>query len=313
LLEPDSPADLTPQQRLDAVQDLEKTLDRVLSDDAARDANPGTAQLADALQRLRSEGSVPATASVELETRLMGLLPVLLADLRQALDADRISLDDLPEAVRSQWLTPDGQARILVRPAWQIETNAELRAFADAVLAEVPHATGTPIVVVGGGRAVVLAFEQASALALVLIVVLLVAILRNLRDVLLVLAPIALAAVLTAASAVLLGLSLNFANVIVLPLLLGLGVSGAIHVVMRERQQGDILGTSTPRAVVFSGLTTIASFGSLALSSHLGLASMGLLLSIAIVWSLVCSLVVLPSLLVVAAGQRVRAPAARPR
>jgi predicted RND superfamily exporter protein len=153
--------------------------------------------------------------------------------------------------------------------------------------------------VLEGGNAVVSAFEQASALALVLITALLALILRNLRDIGLVLAPIVLATLLTAASAMLLGLQLNFANVIVLPLLLGLGVSGSIHVVMRQRQHGDIVGTSTPRAVVFSGLTTIASFGSLALSSHLGLASMGQLLSIAILWSLVCSLVVLPCMLAV--------------
>jgi predicted RND superfamily exporter protein len=117
--------------------------------------------------------------------------------------------------------------------------------------------------------------------------------------VLMVLAALGFAVLLTAGNAVLLGLELNFANVIVLPLLLGLGVSGAIHVVMRWREQGtaDIAGTSTPRAVVFSALTTIASFGSLAVSDHRGLASMGLLLTIAILWSLVVTLIVLPSLL----------------
>ena len=85
-----------------------------------------------------------------------------------------------------------------------------------------------------------------------------------------------------------------------LPLLLGLGVSGAIHVVMRWREEGrprTVAATSTPRAVLFSALTTIASFGSLAVSRHLGLASMGLLLTIAILCSLVCTLVVLPSVL----------------
>jgi predicted RND superfamily exporter protein len=82
--------------------------------------------------------------------------------------------------------------------------------------------------------------------------------------------------------------------------LLGLGVSGAIHVVMRWREETDpeqVAATSTPRAVLFSALTTIASFGSLALSDHPGLASMGLLLTIAILWSLVCTLVVLPGAL----------------
>jgi predicted RND superfamily exporter protein len=81
---------------------------------------------------------------------------------------------------------------------------------------------------------------------------------------------------------------------------------------MRQRQHGDIVGTSTPRAVVFSGLTTIASFGALALSDHLGLASMGQLLTIAILWSLVCTLVVLPAMLVVSSRERARAAAAGP-
>jgi len=125
-------------------------------------------------------------------------------------------------------------------------------------------------------------------------------VLRRLRDIVLVLAPLGLAVLLTAATAVLLGQSLNFANVIALPLLLGLGVSGAIHVVMRWREEAvsaTVAVTSTPRAVLFSALTTIASFGSLAVSEHRGLASMGLLLTIAILWSLVCTLVVLPSAL----------------
>jgi hopanoid biosynthesis associated RND transporter like protein HpnN len=295
LLQPAAVAPLDASQRAQALDDLGATLAQALSGDRAAERNPGAAALADALRRLPSTSG----EQVELEGRLMGLLPVLLDDLGRALAAEPIALADLPAEVRDQWLTEDGQARVLVRPAWRIDNNLELRAFAETVLTEVPDATGTPIIVLEGGNAVVRAFEQASALALVLITALLALILRNLRDIGLVLAPIVLATLLTAASAVLLGLQLNFANVIVLPLLLGLGVSGSIHVVMRQRQHGDIVGTSTPRAVVFSGLTTIASFGSLALSSHLGLASMGQLLSIAILWSLVCSLVVLPCMLAV--------------
>ncbi len=294
LLQPAAAAPLDTGERAQALDDLRATLGHALPDEAAARRNPGAAALAGALARLPSTSS----ARIALERRLMGLLPVLLDDLGRALAAQPVGLDDLPPEVRDQWLTEDGRARVLVRPAWRIDNNRELRAFAEAVLAEVPDATGTPVIVLEGGNAVVLAFEQASALALVLITAMLALILRNLRDIGLVLAPIVLATLLTAASAVLLGLQLNFANVIVLPLLLGLGVSGSIHVVMRQRQHGDIVGTSTPRAVVFSGLTTIASFGSLALSSHLGLASMGQLLSIAILWSLVCSLVVLPAMLV---------------
>jgi uncharacterized protein len=158
-----------------------------------------------------------------------------------------------------------------------------------------------PVIVTEASEAVVLAFRQATFLALIAITVVLGLMLRNSVDILLVLTPIGLAVLYTAATTVLLDLEFNFANVIVLPLLLGLGVSGAIHVVMRrqeEMEHGGLFATSTPRAVLFSALTTVASFGSLAVSAHRGLASMGQLLVIAILWSLVCTLVILPSVLV---------------
>jgi uncharacterized protein len=261
--------------------------------------NPGAARLALVLERFAA-GHPSEAALAELERRLTGTLPALIERLRQALAAGPVTLADLPAGLRAQWLSPDGQARVLVRPAAPLTDNTRLEAFARAVLSVAPHATGTPIIITQAGDVVVGAFQEASWLALGLITVLLALVLHRLRDILLVLAPLGLAVLLTAATAVLLGLSLNFANVIVLPLLLGLGVSGAIHVVMRWREEAfsdTVAVTSTPRAVLFSALTTIASFGSLAVSAHPGLASMGLLLTIAILWSLVSTLVVLPSVL----------------
>jgi hopanoid biosynthesis associated RND transporter like protein HpnN len=280
-------------------------LGAVLADAAA---GAGAERLTGALATF---GQAPSEAALaELEARLTGTLPELLERLRLALDAGPVTLDDLPAGLRDQWVNAQDQARILARPAAPIDDNAELEALADAVLAAAPTATGTPIVVLEGGREVVGAFLEASVLALAVITLLLAIVLRDVRDLLFVLAPLGLAVLLTAASAVLLDLRLNFANVIVLPLLLGLGVSGALHVVMRWREEGrlaDLAGTSTPRAVLFSALTTVASFGSLAVSDHPGLASMGLLLTIAIFWSLVCNLLVLPSMLALARPRNRRA------
>jgi hopanoid biosynthesis associated RND transporter like protein HpnN len=284
----------TPRERRSAFADLRAQL-------ADTPVGLGGARLAAALADL---GQDPLDATLaELETRLIGTLPGLLERLRQALEAIPVDRQDLPADLRAQWVNERGEARILVRPAMPIMDNAALENFARAVLALAPAATGTPVVVMRGGEAVVQAFRQASALSLVFITILLAIVSRNLRDLVFVLAPLGLAVLLTAASAVLLDLQLNFANVIVLPLLLGLGVSGALHVVMRWREEGgvgDLAATSTPRAVLFSALTTVASFGSLAISAHPGLASMGLLLSIAILWSLVCSLLILPSILALA-------------
>ena len=125
--------------------------------------------------------------------------------------------------------------------------------------------------------------------------------LRSIARSLLVLLPLALAAVLTGGTAVALNLPFDFANIIVLPLLFGLGVASGVHMVMRERAADravDVMHTSTPRAVLFSALTTIASFGSLALSGHLGMTSMGQLLTIAIGYTLICMLLVLPAMMV---------------
>ena len=141
---------------------------------------------------------------------------------------------------------------------------------------------------------------MASGVAFALVSLILIVLLRSLSGVVLVVLPVILAAVLTGGTSVAFGLDLNFANIIVLPLLFGLGVASGVHMVIRDRHTGtgiNVMQTSTPRAVLFSALTTIASFGSMALSGHLGMTSMGQLLTIAIGHTLICMLLVLPALL----------------
>ncbi|MGH7003400.1 MAG: MMPL family transporter, partial [Alphaproteobacteria bacterium] len=180
-----------------------------------------------------------------------------------------------------------------------LRDNAALRRFATEVQSVAPNATGGPIVELHAGDAVVHAFAVASLIAFVLISLGLIVLLRSITDLLLILAPLLLATALTVGIARAVDLSFNFANVIVLPLLIGLGVSSGIHLVIRARRDTtiELLNTSTPRAVLFSAFTTIASFASLSISSHWGQASMGLLLLIAISVNLMCYLVVLPALL----------------
>ena len=148
------------------------------------------------------------------------------------------------------------------------------------------------------GRAVIRSFFEAGAFTFALIAALLLIVLRNLRDAAMVMAPLLLAGAMTVATTVVIDVPFNFANVIVLPLLFGLGVSSGINMAVRGRQQGSrsLLVTSTPRAVLFSALTTIGSFGSLAISEHPGMASMGLLLTVALIYTTVCTLTVLPAL-----------------
>jgi predicted RND superfamily exporter protein len=147
----------------------------------------------------------------------------------------------------------------------------------------------------------------ATLIAFVAIVIILIVMLRRVADVVLILIPLALAAALTSALSFAFGLSFNFANIIVLPLLLGLGIASAIHLVVRWRHSDgslEMIASSTPRAVFFSAMTTIAAFGSLAVSGHLGMRSMGILLAIALASTLIATLIVLPSLMAVLGTKR---------
>jgi hopanoid biosynthesis associated RND transporter like protein HpnN len=235
-----------------------------------------------------------------LSQRWTGYLPRMLGLLRDGLSVERVALSDLPDDLRARWQTAQGRARVTARPVEPIRDNAEIRRFAQVALEVAPRATGAPVTIHKASDAVIGAFVRATAYAAAAILVILALTLGRARDVLLALAPLALAAVLTLATAALAGIPLNFANVIVLPLLMGLGVSSGIHLVLRARQAGDVasaLGSSTPRAVAMSVLTTLASFGTLMLAEHRGMSSMGALLTIAVGFTLFAVLIMLPALL----------------
>jgi len=225
-----------------------------------------------------------------------------IARLDDLVDVERMTVDDLPPGLRSRWIGVDGSHRVEVIPAEQLDGDwAAMERFVTAVTGRDASATGGPVQMVASGAAIAEAFRQALMLAGVAALVVLVVLLRRPLDVLLVLLPLGLAGVVTVAAMVVVGMSFNFANVIALPLLLGIGVDNGIHMVHRARHHGvdgtHALGTSTARAVLFSSLTTACSFGNLALSQHPGTASMGLLLFIGIIASLVATLLVLPALL----------------
>lgn len=259
------------------------------------------------IRAIEALGGAAATDSAiaDMQERLLAGLPVRLEFLRQALMAEPVTLDSLPGDLRAREIAADGRTRLEVYPRENLTDREALRRFAEAVRTVAPNATGGPIIILEAGDAVVAAFREAGIIAISCIAVLLFVVLRNVRDVLFVFAPLILATLLTVAASVLLKLPFNFANVIVLPLLFGLGVANGIHMVLRGRHEEgrrEVFATSTPRAVVFSALTTVGSFGSIALSSHPGTASMGVLLTVAISLTLVCTLVLLPALMAVSSA-----------
>jgi hopanoid biosynthesis associated RND transporter like protein HpnN len=239
----------------------------------------------------------PAVRERAREAIVPGLV-VTLAQLRDALQAETVTLASLPADLKRDWMAPDGRARVEVFPKGDANDNAALQRFTAAVRQVAPDATGTTVGIQESSRTIVKAFLQAGLWALLSITILLALALRRVADVLLTLAPLTLAGLVTLGTCVAIDLPLNFENIIALPLLFGIGVAFSIYFVMAWRSgAANLLQSSLTRAVLFSALTTGTAFGSLWYSHHPGTASMGKLLALSLAYTLVASLLFLPALL----------------
>ena len=264
-----------------------------------KEAKPPAGSSGERLLRLVEQVGVKGVSIVPaLRESLVGALAQRLDLLRLMLQPEKVTHDTLPADLKSAWVAQDGRARIEVFPKGDPRDRAVLTRFISSVRSLVPEATGMPVSIQESGRTVVSAFLQAGLIAVGAIAILLFVVLRRAKDVAMVLIPLVLAALLTAATSIASGLPLNFANIITLPLLLGIGVAFDIYFVMNWRAgMTGLLQSATARAVLFSALTTTTAFGSLALSNHPGTSEMGKLLTISLFYTLVCTLFVLPALL----------------
>ena len=261
-----------------------------------------------ALDNFAQARGVEPPALQELGAALAGQVPGLVADLRQKLSVTApATIEDMPPDFRREWMAPDGRVRLRVLPSEDISTAEEMAVFTNTVQAVAPDAAGAPASVTGAGTAILKSFGEAILYTVIAIGLLVAVVRRRVTDVLLVLAPLAVAALWTVAGSALLNLPFNFANVIVIPLLIGLGVASSIHIVSRAREiehegapagGGGVLDTSTPVAVLIAQLNTVAAFATLAIAEHQGLFSMGVLLGLSIFFVLIVSLVVLPAFMI---------------
>jgi hopanoid biosynthesis associated RND transporter like protein HpnN len=253
------------------------------------------AQLAAAMRGLLE---APDARLLAVNASLTQFLPAQLDRLRVALTAQPVTAAAVPPDIARDWQLPDGQARVqvLAKPAAQVSPG--LADFVAQVQQVAPQAQGTAVTIAATSRTIIQAFRAAALGALAAITVILLVALRRVLHVAMVLAPLLLSALMTVVVAALAPMPLNFANIIALPLLLGVGVSFNIYFVMNWREGATrFLGSATARAVAFSALTTGTAFGSLALSGHPGTASMGHLLLLSLGCTLIASLVFVPTLL----------------
>jgi hypothetical protein len=257
---------------------------------------------ADAARRLAADMTALAKAdpSVRQRAELAFVQPLhtALDQLRGLFRAQAVSAESLPPELVHQWKTANGQTRVDIAPKGDTNNNAVLERFADAVQAAEPDASEGPISILEARRTVLVAFSEAGACALISIFILLWITLRRFGDVLLTLVPLLLAMVVTLELCVIVGLPLNFANIIALPLLLGVGVAFKIYYIMAWREgQTNLLQSVLTRAVTFSALTTATAFGSLWFSSHPGTSSMGKLLAISLLTTMMAAALFQPILM----------------
>jgi hopanoid biosynthesis associated RND transporter like protein HpnN len=294
-LNPDS-IDAAPSdaENIEALKGSAENL-RKVAGDAKGPGAVASRRLADALSKLAD--SDQATRD-KTQAIFVSPLKIMLDQIKNSLQAQPVSLKTLPADLVNSWKTKDGLIRVEALPRGDPNDNDTLRKFAAAVLTAEPNAIGGPVSILKSGETVVKAFIHAGITALIVIGLLLWLALRRITDVLLTLVPLLVAGAVTLEICVLIGLPLNFANIVALPLLLGVGVAFKIYYVTAWRSgRTNLLQSSLTRAIFFSALTTATAFGSLWLSSHPGTASMGKLLALSLVTTLAAVLLFQPALM----------------
>ena len=285
---------------LEAVEELQRTVqDRLTAGD-----NGVLASLDQALTafRARLDAADPETRQRlldKLQGSLLNSLPAIISDLRESLAAQPITLESLPKDLVERWISESGLYRLQIFPKKDLNELDNLREFILDAQKVDPDATDLPVTYLESMNEVITAFQQAFAIAFVASALILLLVLRSVKDTLLILLPLLLASLFTAAATVLLDIAFNFANIIALPLLFGLGIDSGIHMTHRlhylKSDDENLLGTSESQGVFYGALTTVFSFSSLAFTNHQGTASMGLLLAVGLMLTLICALIVLPA------------------
>jgi hopanoid biosynthesis associated RND transporter like protein HpnN len=266
---------------------------------AAGDLNsPAAAQARRLATVLAPLATAPEATIDELRHALVAPLHTTLRQARRLLSAEPVSIETLPPALKQAWLSTDGRTRIEVAPKAAANDNGFLQRFVTAVRAVTPDAAGSPVFVIEAASSVVTAFSQAGILSIVAIALILFVALRRWIDVALTLVPLLIAIIVTLEICVTVGLQLNFANIIALPLLLGVGVAFKIYYIIAWRSgETNFRQSSLTRAIFYSACTTAIAFGSLCFSHHPGTSSMGKLMALSLLTTLSAAVIFQPALL----------------
>ncbi len=224
-----------------------------------------------------------------------------IADLKKNVSASPVIVEDMPENLRERYISRNGVYLINVYPSVDVWDIDKRNKFVKQLKQVDPNATGNAIHMFESTRLMKDGYVYGGIYAMVAIFIYLLCSFGNLRGTLVVLLPVAVGSAWTVGIMDLIDVSFNLANLVILPLIIGIGVVNGVHIVHRYREETDrninVLSRSTGQGVVLSSLTTIIGFGSLMVADHQGVHSLGLVLSLGVGCCLIASITVLPSIL----------------
>lgn len=235
----------------------------------------------------------------EFQRALFNDLRETFESLKNQDDSSGLTVADLPPALRNMFIGVNGKFLVQVYPkddAWQRKYQQK---FIEDVRSVYPDLTGMPVQLYEYTELLKDSYVQAAEYSLIAIIILILFHFRNVSSVILSLLPVAIGSIWLAGVMGLLHVPLNPANIMILPLVIGIGVTNGIHILNRfaEEQHANILARSTGKAVFVSGLTAIAGFGSLVLAKDRGIHSLGVVMAAGVTSCMVAALMFLPTLL----------------
>ncbi|MCC6511962.1 MAG: MMPL family transporter [Pirellulaceae bacterium] len=252
-------------------------------------------------------------AASSLDPEFKSQIQLLANSISQLSIPEPPALMDFPDAVRSRMVSNDGNTFLLrvfaKENLWQRENLGQ---FVKELESVDPRVTGHPVQTWYASGELENSYYQAGIYALLAVMALLMIDLGSLRLVALALIPVAISSIQLCGMLVSLNIPLNAANMIVLPLIIGIGIDDGVHIIHDFARRGRAryqISASTSLAIVLTSLTTMVGFGSMALADHRGLQSLGIVLLLGVGLCMTHSWFTLPALLSYLGPQPVPAPA----
>ncbi len=260
--------------------------------------------LRDTISALRMQMLMAPSNAVSL--KLASYQQALFRDIRETFhslrtqdDRGRLTVDDLPKVIRQRFLGTSGKYLVQVYPKKDVWQRAPQEQFVKEMRTVDPNVTGTPVQLYEYTSLLKSSYQEAAVYSLIAIILLVLVHFRQVGCVVLSLLPVTVGAIWMVGIMGLFDMPFNPANIMTLPLIIGIGVTNGIHILNRfaEERNPSVLARSTGKAVVISGLNTIAGFGSLMIAKHRGIESLGFVMAIGTATCMIAGVTLLPAVL----------------